>query len=120
MSDKEIEARVSKMTKKGERELAENTCPLAIIAFLVTDDYESAIRKAIGYSCDTDTVAIMTGGMASAYYGVPMSFIKEAQEYLPQEFIDLINEFDNINMTNHRITPSTYNRWGDYLGIWQQ
>lgn len=115
MSDEEIEARVSKMTKKGERELAENTCPLAIIAFLVTDDYESAIRKAIGYSCDTDTVAIMTGGMASAYYGVPMSFIKEVQEYLPQEFIDLINEFDNINMTNHRITPSTYNRWGDYL-----
>ena len=115
LTDEEIEIKVSGMTKKGERELAENTCPLAIIAFLVTDDYESAIRKAIGYSCDTDTVAIMTGGMASAYYGVPMSFIEEVQEYLPQEFIDIINEFDGLHMNNHRITPSTYNRWGDIL-----
>ena len=38
-TDEEIEAKVVKMTKKGEREFAENTCPLAIIAFLMTNFY---------------------------------------------------------------------------------
>lgn len=114
-TDEEIEAKVVKMTKRGEREFAENTCPLAIIAFLVTDDYASSIRKAISYSCDTDTVACMCGGIAAAYYGVPQEIVNEAADYLPQEFLDIINEFDGLQLVNHRITPSTNNRWGDYL-----
>lgn len=114
-TDEEIEAKVVKMTKKGEREFAENTCPLAIIAFLVTDDYESSIRKSISYSCDTDTVACMCGGISAAYYGVPQEIVNEAADFLPQEIIDIINEFDGLQLSNHRITPSTYNRWGDIL-----
>ena len=114
-TDEEIEAKVVKMTKKGEREFAENTCPLAIIAFLVTDDYESSIRKSISYSCDTDTVACMCGGISAAYYGVPQEIVNEAADFLPQELLDIINEFDGLQLSNHRITPSTYNRWGDIL-----
>jgi len=114
-TDEEIETKVAGLTQRGERELAENTCPLAIIAFLVTDDYESAIKKAISYSCDTDTVACMAGGIASAYYGVPQAIIDEAQEYLPQEFIDVINEFDGINLHNTRTTPKDCHRWGDII-----
>lgn len=114
-TDEEIEAKVVKMTKKGEREFAENTCPLAIIAFLVTDDYESSIRKSISYSCDTDTVACMCGGIAAAYYGVPLEIVNEAADFLPQELLDIINEFDGLQLSNHRTTPSTYNRWGDIL-----
>lgn len=114
-TDEEIEAKVVKMTKKGEREFAENTCPLAIIAFLVTDDYESSIRKSISYSCDTDTVACMCGGISAAYYGVPQEIVREAADFLPQELLDIINEFDGLQLSNHRTTPSTYNRWGDIL-----
>lgn len=114
-TDEEIETKVAGLTQRGDRELAENTCPLAIIAFLVTDDYESAIKKAISYSCDTDTVACMAGGIASAYYGVPQAIIDEAQEYLPQEFIDVINEFDGINLHNTRTTPKDCRRWGDII-----
>lgn len=114
-TDEEIEAKVVKMTKKGEREFAENTCPLAIIAFLVTDDYESSIRKSISYSCDTDTVACMCGGISAAYYGVPQEIVNEAADFLPQELLDIINEFDGLQLSNHRTTPSTYNRWGDIL-----
>ncbi len=114
-TDEEIETKVAGLTRSGERELAENTCPLAIIAFLTTDDFESAIRKAISYSCDTDSVACMAGGIASAYYGVPQSIIEEVQEYLPQEFIDVINEFDGIDLHNTRTTPKDCHRWGDIL-----
>ena len=118
-TDEEIKAHVSTLrhgdAKKGipaEREFAENTCPLAIIAFLTTDDYESSIWKSISYGCDTDTVACMCGGIAAAYYGVPMEIINEAVEYLPREILSVINEFDNINLQNRRITPKEYDRWG--------
>ena len=122
LTDEEIIEKVSKLRhgdkKKGipsEREFAENTCPLAIIAFLVTNDYESCIRKAISYDVDTDTVACMAGGIAAAYYGVPKDIVNDVADFLPQEIIDIINEFDGLELSNNRITPSVYNRWGDIL-----
>lgn len=113
MTDEEIKAHVDSLTDIGEKQLAENTCPLAIIAFLVTDDYEDAIRKAIGYFIDTDTVACMTGGIAAAYYGVPQNIVNEVADFLPQEIIDIINEFDHIHLQNTRTTPKDCHRWGD-------
>ncbi len=123
MTEEEVKTFVSKLRhgdkKKGipnEREFAENTCPLAIIAFLVTDDYESAIRKAISYNCDTDTVACMTGGIAAAYYGVPKELVDGVANYLQQDLIDIINEFDGINLQiTERITPKEFHRWGGIL-----
>ena len=115
MTDEEIKAHVNSLTDIGERQLAENTCPLAIIAFLVTDDYEDAIRKAIGYFIDTDTVACMTGGIAAAYYGAPLEIVNEVADFLPQEIINIINEFDHIHLKNSRITPKDCHRWGDII-----
>lgn len=121
-TDEEIAEFVSKLShgdsKKGipsEREFAQNTCPLAIIAFLTTDDYESSIWKSISYGCDTDTVACMCGGIAAAYYGVPQDIINEVTNYLPHEMLNIINEFDHTNLQNSRITPKTYDRWGATL-----
>ena len=121
-TDEEIKAHVSTLrhgdAKKGipaEREFAENTCPLAIIAFLTTDDYESSIWKSISYGCDTDTVACMCGGIAAAFYGVPQEIINEATDYLPHEILNIINEFDHSNLQNRRITPKNYDRWGANL-----
>lgn len=121
-TDEEIAEFVSKLrhgdSKKGipsEREFAENTCPLAIIAFLTTDDYESSIWKSISYGCDTDTVACMCGGIAAAYYGVPQDIINEVTDYLPHEILNIINEFDHTNLQNSRITPKKYDRWGASL-----
>lgn len=42
--------------------------PPAIIAFLESSDYESAIRTAISLSGDADTQACIAGGIAEAYY----------------------------------------------------
>lgn len=42
--------------------------PPAIEAFLESDSYETAIRKAISIGGDSDTIACMTGGIAQAYY----------------------------------------------------
>lgn len=42
--------------------------PPAIIAFLNSTDYESAIRNAISFGGDADTQACISGGIAEAYY----------------------------------------------------
>ena len=42
--------------------------PPAIIAFLESSDYESAIRNAISLGGDADTQACISGGIAEAYY----------------------------------------------------
>ena len=45
----------------------QGSCPEAIIAFLESSDYESAIRLAVSLGGDSDTIACMTGGIAAAY-----------------------------------------------------
>lgn len=47
---------------------ASYTVPPAIEAFLESDSYESAIRKAISIGGDSDTIACIAGGIAEAYY----------------------------------------------------
>ncbi len=54
--------------------------PPAIIAFLESSDYESAIRTAISFGGDADTQACIAGGIAEAYY-------KEIPEHI-QRFCD--------------------------------
>lgn len=47
---------------------ASYSVPSAIIAFLQSTDYESAIRNAISLGGDADTEACIAGGIAEAYY----------------------------------------------------
>lgn len=48
---------------------ASYSVPPALIAFLESSDYESAIRGAISLGGDADTQACIAGGIAEAYYG---------------------------------------------------
>jgi ADP-ribosylglycohydrolase len=43
--------------------------PQAITAFLESDSYEDAVRKAVSLGGDSDTIACMAGGIAEAFYG---------------------------------------------------
>lgn len=45
-----------------------NSVPQAIIAFLCSNDYESAVRNAVSLGGDADTMACIAGGIAEAYY----------------------------------------------------
>ena len=47
---------------------ASYSVPPAIIAFLESSDYESAIRNAVSLGGDADTQACIAGGIAEAYY----------------------------------------------------
>jgi len=76
-------------------ETCQGSCPEAVIAFLDSHDYESAIRLAISLGGDSDTIACMAGGIAAAYYGIPAWMVKYVvTEYLPQNIRDIIRLFD--------------------------
>ncbi len=73
----------------------QGSVPQAINAFLESNDYENAIRLAISIGGDSDTIACMTGGIASAFYKeIPDKILKFAENKLPNEFIEILNEFD--------------------------
>ncbi|MBQ5856300.1 MAG: ADP-ribosylglycohydrolase family protein [Bacteroidales bacterium] len=90
-------------------ETCQETCPEAIIAFLESHDYESAIRLGISLGGDSDTIGAITGGIASAYYSIPDSIIEEVKRFIPFEFIDIVEKFENSMNTEKRISADIIN-----------
>ncbi|MBW1848171.1 MAG: ADP-ribosylglycohydrolase family protein [Deltaproteobacteria bacterium] len=73
----------------------QGTVPESIIAFLESENYEDAVRKGISLGGDSDTIACITGGIAQAYYGdVPIDIIENTESRLPEEFMEIIKEFN--------------------------
>jgi ADP-ribosylglycohydrolase len=73
----------------------QGSVPQAIVAFLESVDFENAIRLAISIGGDSDTIACITGGIASAYYKeIPQKIIDFVKSKLPDEYISIIEIFD--------------------------
>jgi ADP-ribosylglycohydrolase len=97
---KEIETRFNYDLNRTLVEIERNYCfnetcqgsvPEAIIAFLESKDYETAIRNAIWLKGDADTQACIVGGIAEAFYGnIPSYMVDKAFEVLPREFLKII------------------------------
>lgn len=65
----------------------QGTVPQAIISFLSSDDFESAIRRAVSIGGDSDTLACITGSIAEAYYkDIPEYMLSKAMALLPVRF----------------------------------
>jgi hypothetical protein len=72
----------------------QGTVPEAIIAFLDSDSYESAVRLAISLGGDADTLACITGGIADAYYGgVPADIAERGLARLDDHLRTVIDRF---------------------------
>jgi ADP-ribosylglycohydrolase len=75
----------------------QGTVPPAFISFMDSEDYESAVRNAVSLGGDADTLACIAGGLAEAYYKeIPDWIIEETRKRLPQEFLDIIDEFYDV------------------------
>ena len=73
---------------------AQGSVPEAIVSFLESKDFESAIRLAISFGGDADTMAAISGSIAEAYYGgVPDHFVEYAKKYMDNEAIGLCEKF---------------------------
>jgi ADP-ribosylglycohydrolase len=73
----------------------EGSVPQAITAFLESEGYEDAVRKAISIGGDSDTIACMAGGIAEAFYrGVPADITDFALAKLDDALREVIAAFE--------------------------
>lgn len=72
----------------------QNTVPEAILCFLYSDDYESAVRLAMLTNKDCDTAAAICGAIAGAYYGVSDELKDKVRTLLDDKLISVLDEFE--------------------------
>lgn len=72
------------------------TAPQALMCFMHSHNYVSAVRYSVYSGGDTDTIAAIAGAIAEAFYGVdtiPLEMIDEMRVRLDPEMIKVINRF---------------------------
>lgn len=73
---------------------SKGSVPEAIIAFLESEHFEDAIRKAISIGGDSDTIASMTGAIAHAFYGdIPDAIWSGVSLKLDLKFKEVLRAF---------------------------
>ena len=88
------------------------SCPMAIMAFLMGNNYEEAIRYSLIMGGDADSIACMAGSIAAQVYGVPQQLVNDALVYLPVEMIEVLSTFEpDNNFVPTGITPPEISKW---------
>ena len=78
----------------GWEDSCQGTVPAALIAFLDSNDFEDAIRKAVSLGGDSDTIGAITGAVAEAYYKeIPEHIVTEVLGKLPEDLMTVISAF---------------------------
>ena len=73
----------------------QGTVPEAMVAFIDSTDFESAIRLAVSLGGDSDTLACITGGIAEAYYKtIPNDITLKIWALLPDDFKSNLKEME--------------------------
>ncbi len=76
-------------------ETCQGTVPVALRIVYASSCFEDAIRQAIAWGGDSDTLGAIVGSMAEALYGVPDDMRSVALQYLPAAMQTVIAEFEN-------------------------
>ena len=80
-------------------ESCQGTIPQALQDFFESTDFEDAIRNAISIGGDSDTVAAICGGVAQAYYGIPVNIRKQALSFLDPKLLGILKSFEEKYMS---------------------
>lgn len=76
--------------------------PPAIVAFLDSEDYESAVRNAVSLGGDADTMACIAGGIAEAFYrNIPEHIQRFCDSCLEYTIKSVVNEFKGRFIVNN-------------------
>jgi ADP-ribosylglycohydrolase len=74
--------------------ICQTTVPRALNAFMRSDSFEDAIRKAIILGIDTDTLAAIAGSIAEAFYqSIPLHLEKLVDKKLSPGLNHIVNQF---------------------------
>lgn len=74
-------------------ETCQGTVPVALRIVDDSKDFEDAIRLAMAWGGDSDTLGAIVGGMAEALYGIPEEIGSTALDYLTAEMIEVVDKF---------------------------
>jgi len=75
----------------------QGSVPEALIAFLESDSFEDALRKAVSLGGDSDTQACIAGAVAEAFYGgVPAEVADRVRALLPAEMVRILDRFGAV------------------------
>lgn len=75
-------------------ETCQGCVPLAFHIVKESRSFEDAIRKAILYGGDSDTLGAIVGSLAEAYFVVDPAMIQTAMSYLPEDMQNVIRKFN--------------------------
>lgn len=67
------------------------TVTLALYMVCMAESFEDAIRNAVAWGGDSDTIAAIVGSIAEARWGVPWLFGEKAMSYLPKSMQSVIH-----------------------------
>lgn len=74
-------------------ETCQGCVPLAFSICTRSSGFEDAIRRAVLYGGDSDTLAAIVGSLAEARWGIPVDISRKALSMLPDEMVVVIDEF---------------------------
>lgn len=74
-------------------ETCQGCVPLAFHILLQSAGFEDAIRQAVLWGGDSDTLAAIVGSLAEARWGIPVEIREKALSMLPAEMVDVILKF---------------------------
>ena len=83
-------------------ESCQQTVPEAITAFLEGSSFEDVIRTTISLGGDCDTLTCIAGGMAEAFYGVPVDIAEKGRDRLPADMLSVIGRFGGLRKARTR------------------
>jgi len=99
----------------------QGTIPRCMAIILETNDFESAIRKAVAMGGDTDTNCCIVGSICDAIYGLPeQDIIDEVYARLPKQMTDIVTAFTkkyiDTDFEEPKNVATKASTFGDSLG----
>lgn len=92
----------SDLPKRGYFDVTCRGCvPLALSLASQATSFEDAIRLAVAYGGDTDTVGAIVGSLAEAQYAIPSEMVARAKSYLPKEMLEVFAQFEKRVLLNY-------------------
>lgn len=68
--------------------------PLSLMIFLSSEGFEDAIRLAVSYGGDSDTIGAIVGGIAGAFYRIPDRMREKALKIIPNDMKNVVYQFE--------------------------
>lgn len=87
---------IDKLQKGKFDETCIGTVPLALYLVCISKSFEDAIRNAVAWGGDSDTIAAIVGSIAEARWGIPWHIGEMAINRLPNSMQDIIHLFYNV------------------------